>query len=1164
MAKHAAQQVQSSIRAGSHFMRPTAVALAVAACFNGPVLANPVNPTVVSGAATFATAGNILNITNSHNAIINWGSFSIGVNELTRFIQPSALSAVLNRVTGQDPSAILGALQSNGRVFLLNPNGIVFGAGSQINVAGLVASTLNLSNDDFLNNRMRFTDGAGAGSVVNQGSITGGSVYLVGKAVSNQGLITSPNGEVVLAAGNSVELVNPGTPNLRVEVVAPDNEARNLGTITAEAGRIGIYAGLIKQSGTLSADSAVAEGGRIMLKSTKNTTLEAGSVTSARGTSGGQILALSDMTNGVTHVAGRLDASAITSANPGNGGFIETSAAKIQVADSATITTLGSNGGQAGTWLLDPADFIIGASGDLTATALVSALSGGNVVISTVSVGDSNFYGGATGSSGDILVQQAVSWGNSNSLTLTAYGNVQVDQAITNSGTGAIRLNAGWDMTSPASTPTLTNSSAAILLNAPVSTGGMVRLQAGGDIIQGGSAPINAASLLAISENGVVSLNNPGSMNTVGTLAGNARRSFAFRNSGDLTIGTVDGENGITVNPASGGSRNATINIDVAGGQLTVNKPVIATAGADGAEGTPGGNASINLTSSSSMQIDSTGNIAANGGQGGYGYYSTPAGNGGNATVTLNSGGGLVINGSVYANGGLGGVGSSGANSGRGGDGVVSISAAGALAIGATTVRGQGGTGGYAYYGGQAGRGGDGKVMLSAVGGITVASGAQVQGYGGNGGSGGSYYYGGSALGGNGGDGVVELTSTGGGITVSGSVRAQGGAGGSGGSSGSGNGNGGNAALSLVSAGAITITGQASATGGEESYSGYYSTSTGGNATVLISAAGPVSMTNAFVSAQGGDGGENGMGGNALLLVSSGGGLTVSNSSFSARGGYGNSGQGGAAAVTLLAGGNLQIDGSEGSAWGGGGAAGGNAALTLASIGGDININPLTYLSTSVSSGGMGSVVATAAGNVSINSANIDSDGLVGLFGANISMNDGNVYGAGGILVNARGGLSLINESNLVGGGIADITTGGNVLVDQSRILGNPDVVMKVGGVIDINGTMSVGGRIEASSPSTIHLDFTGLTSGGFSINGIPGVVYDPLTNTGFFANGSPASIGNGLIVTYSGTTTTLSPPTDTLIVAMGSSTKPPDPEKDKDVFEDVKDSKKKDAPVCR
>ncbi len=270
-------------------LRPKAVALAVAACFSGAALANPVNPTVVHGTATFQQAGNILNITNSANAIINWGSFSINVGELTRFIQPSALSAVLNRVTGQDPSAILGALQSNGRVFLVNPNGIVFGAGAQIDVAGLVASTLNLSNEDFLNNRMRFTDGAGAGSIVNQGQITGGSVYLVGKAVTNDGLITSPNGEVVLAAGNSVELVNPGTPNLRVEITAPDNEARNLGTISAEAGRIGIYAGLIQQSGTLRADSAVVEGGRIVLKATKNVHLASASQTSASGISGGTV-----------------------------------------------------------------------------------------------------------------------------------------------------------------------------------------------------------------------------------------------------------------------------------------------------------------------------------------------------------------------------------------------------------------------------------------------------------------------------------------------------------------------------------------------------------------------------------------------------------------------------------------------------------------------------------------------------------------------------------------------------------------------------------------------------------------------------------------------------------------------------------------------------------
>src|SRR3990172_9212984 len=114
---------------------------------------------------------------------------------MTRFIQQSAASAVLNRVVGQDPSSILGALQSNGRVFLINPNGIMFGAGAQIDVAGLVASTLNLKNEDFLAGRMNFgADPTLAAAVVNQGRITaseGGRVYLIGGFVENQGVITA-------------------------------------------------------------------------------------------------------------------------------------------------------------------------------------------------------------------------------------------------------------------------------------------------------------------------------------------------------------------------------------------------------------------------------------------------------------------------------------------------------------------------------------------------------------------------------------------------------------------------------------------------------------------------------------------------------------------------------------------------------------------------------------------------------------------------------------------------------------------------------------------------------------------------------------------------------------------------------------------------------------
>ena len=146
------------------------VTLAVAAAF-GTELAHaaPTAPVVVNGQVGFAQQGKTLAITNTPGAIINWRSFSIAKDETTRFIQQSAASTVLNRVVGVDPSQILGALQSNGRVFLINPNGIVFGAGAQIDVGGLVASSLNLSNQDFQAGRLRFTDTPGAGKVVNQG-----------------------------------------------------------------------------------------------------------------------------------------------------------------------------------------------------------------------------------------------------------------------------------------------------------------------------------------------------------------------------------------------------------------------------------------------------------------------------------------------------------------------------------------------------------------------------------------------------------------------------------------------------------------------------------------------------------------------------------------------------------------------------------------------------------------------------------------------------------------------------------------------------------------------------------------------------------------------------------------------------------------------------------
>ena len=288
---------------------------ATLALFTANSDALPTGQQVVSGTASFATAGNTLTVTNSPNAVINWQGFSIAAGERTTFNQQSAASSVLNRVVGSYKSDIFGLLDSNGKVFLLNPNGILFGAGSQINVAGLVASSLGMSDSDFQNGIYRFSGAAQSGAVINEGKITaaaGGKVWLIAPQAVNgvTGVITAPNGDVVLAAGQSVHLIDPDNPEVAVVLSAPADQALNLGSITAQAGKVGIFGALVNQQGTLNADSAVTgPTGRIYLKSTSATNLAAGSVTSANALdngNGGRVVALSD---GETNVAGTISAT---------------------------------------------------------------------------------------------------------------------------------------------------------------------------------------------------------------------------------------------------------------------------------------------------------------------------------------------------------------------------------------------------------------------------------------------------------------------------------------------------------------------------------------------------------------------------------------------------------------------------------------------------------------------------------------------------------------------------------------------------------------------------------------------------------------------------------------------------------------------------------------
>ena len=270
-------------------LRRTALALLIAGCFHA-AHASPALPQVVHGQATFNQQGNLFSITNTPNTIINWQSFSVNPGEITRFIQQNANSSVLNRITGQDPSKILGSLQSNGKVFLINPNGVLFGRDARVDVAGLVASSLALSNQDFLAGKMNFNAGDAAGSVINQGSInagSGGQILLIAPNVENSGVITAPNGDVLLAAGHSVQLADAANPDLRVVLSAPADRAINVGQIIAQGGRIGMAGALLNQRGVLNASSAVVgENGKIVLKATGKAVLEAGSVTTAANTAG--------------------------------------------------------------------------------------------------------------------------------------------------------------------------------------------------------------------------------------------------------------------------------------------------------------------------------------------------------------------------------------------------------------------------------------------------------------------------------------------------------------------------------------------------------------------------------------------------------------------------------------------------------------------------------------------------------------------------------------------------------------------------------------------------------------------------------------------------------------------------------------------------------------
>ncbi|HEX3139619.1 MAG TPA: filamentous hemagglutinin N-terminal domain-containing protein, partial [Rhizobacter sp.] len=321
----------------NHGVALTQLALAAgAAVAPGLALANPSGAQVAAGSVKMVSSlPTTLDIQQSSNlAIINWQSFNIAAGETVNFIQPSLNSVALNRVLGNDPSAIFGRLNANGTVMLVNPNGVVFGASSRVDVGGLVATTANIQDRDFLAGRLRFDQAstvANAG-IVNAGQISikaSGLAALVAPRVQNSGVIEAKLGRITLAGAERFTLDFQGDGLLSFGAGSALNAngqplVSNTGSLRAEGGTVllsasavqGVVDNVINTSGVIVATTVGEQAGRIVL---------------AGGDAGNVV------------VGGTLDASGRQAGQ--RGGSVQVTGAAVQVNAGAVIDASGRAGG---------------------------------------------------------------------------------------------------------------------------------------------------------------------------------------------------------------------------------------------------------------------------------------------------------------------------------------------------------------------------------------------------------------------------------------------------------------------------------------------------------------------------------------------------------------------------------------------------------------------------------------------------------------------------------------------------------------------------------------------------------------------------------------------------------------------------------------------------
>ena len=385
------------------------IGVALSTLFAGAAYANPLEGTVTAGAATIqsTTPKSMEILQSTDKAIINWKSFSIDAGEKVTFQQPSASSVTLNRVTGNDPSKIMGSLSANGTVMLVNPNGVVIGAGAKVDVGGLVATTANISDANFMAGKYQFDQASTKPNamVVNEGDITvkdSGLAALVAPHVRNSGVIRAKLGKVALGGAETFTLDFHGDglisfdASSAVKTVAKDADGKPVAALVVNSGEIAAEGGSV----TLSARAVKG-----VIDNVINTdgVIKATSVGSANGK-----IVLSGGDTGKVNIGGTVDASGRGEGQ--TGGTVVATGAEIAVKKNARVDASGSKGGgevaigsktgRSGTW----SDKVTVEAGATLSADAVKSGKGGSVTVlsqkSTKHAGKISARGGAEGGDG--------------------------------------------------------------------------------------------------------------------------------------------------------------------------------------------------------------------------------------------------------------------------------------------------------------------------------------------------------------------------------------------------------------------------------------------------------------------------------------------------------------------------------------------------------------------------------------------------------------------------------------------------------------------------------------------------------------------------------------------------------------------------------------------